>query len=229
MPAWNARTEATLSTITDALKRKRVQMFVKALGLGSTHRILDLGSEDGSYLGTCYPYPQNVVLADIDEGPMKEGVARFGLGGYSVIPADGQLPFRNGEFDAVWCNSVIEHVTLKRSELETFREKEFAEKADRHQRLFAREISRVARGYFVQTPYLHFPVEAHAWMPFVQYLPQEKRWRLSRKLAKVWIKQWRADYNLYNVKRFREHFPDGKVTLERVLGVPKSLIAIRAI
>jgi hypothetical protein len=66
-------------------------------------------------------------------------------------------------------------------------------------------------------------------MPFVQYLPQEKRWRLSRKLARIWIKQWRADYNLYNLKRFREHFPDGRVTLERVLGVPKSLIAIRAI
>jgi hypothetical protein len=204
-------------------------MFTRALGLGPGHRVLDLGSEDGSYLGACYPYPHNVVLADIDEAPMRAGVARYGLGGYRVIPPEGRLPFADGEFDAVWCNSVIEHVTLGRADLAALHEKEFAARADAHQQLFATEIARVGQGYFVQTPYVHFPVEAHAWMPFVQYLPQQTRWRLSRSLARVWIKQWRADYNLYDIRRFRAHFPDGELKVERVFGLPKSLIAIRPI
>jgi SAM-dependent methyltransferase len=167
------------------------------------------------------------MLADIDEGPMKAGVARYGLAGYRVIAPDGRLPFEDGEFDAVWCNSVIEHVTLGRRDLATLREREFSVRADAHQRLFAQEVARVGRGYFVQTPYAHFPIEAHAWLPFVQYFPQETRWWLSRNLGSVWIKQWIADYNLYDVSRFRAHFPSASIQIERVFGIPKSLIATR--
>jgi SAM-dependent methyltransferase len=228
MPRWNTYTETRLSTITGRLKRRRVDLFVRLCRIGPHDTVLDLGAEDGSLLASAYPYPSNIVLADLHESPMRRGVTRYGLRGYRLISEHGPLPFDDNEFDAVWCNSVIEHVTLPRAQLPHVSDAEFRRLADARQRHFAGDISRIAGRYFVQTPYLHFPIEAHAWLPFVQYLPQRLRWRVSRILKPVWVKQWRADFLLYDAPRFRQHFPDADIFLsERVAGVPKSLIAVR--
>lgn len=229
MPRWNIFTENVLSRATAPLKRKRVELFVRLLNLGPNDLVLDLGSEDGSYLSAFYPWPQNIVLADIEEAPMKRGVEQFGLKGCVVLAPDGPIPVRDNSFDAVWCNSVIEHVTLARCDLAHVSDDEFRRRSDEHQRRFAREVARVARQYFVQTPYVHFPLESHSWLPFVQYLRQERRWFLSRRTRRVWAKQWRADFNLYNTSRLREHYPDmTTLHVERVAGLPKSLIAVRS-
>jgi hypothetical protein len=224
---WNDLSESQLSRLTARLKRKRVERFVEACRLDASHTILDLGSEDGSYLASCYPYPQNIVLADIDDGPMREGVRRYGLKGYEVIPRDGALPFSRGSFDAVWCNSVIEHVTLPRAELAVASDRDFRRDADAHQQAFASEVDRVGRSFFVQTPYLHFPVEAHSWLPLMQYLPQDWRWTASRALRRVWVKKWKADFLLYDEARFARHFPGARIEFERVFGLTKALIAIK--
>lgn len=229
MPRWNRFTEKQLSRLTAGQKRRRVELFVNMLDLTSADRILDLGSEDGAYLATYYPYPENIVLADIVEAPMRRGVARFGLNGYLKLDVDGPIPVEDRRFDAVWCNSCIEHVTIERSELGNVSTPEFESRADAHQKAFADEIRRVANKYFVQTPYVHFPVEAHAWLPMIQYLPHRRRVKLSKILKNIWVKQWTADFHLYNRRRFCEHFPDATVMLvERFLGLPKSLLAIRA-
>jgi 2-polyprenyl-3-methyl-5-hydroxy-6-metoxy-1,4-benzoquinol methylase len=201
---------------------------VEKLGLGPGDRVLDLGSEDGSYLASYYPYRRQIVLADIKEEPIKRGAAKYGLGGYILIDPDGPLPIKDGEFDAVWCNSVIEHVTVAPSELAKMSLRQFLARAEERQRQFASEVSRVGRQYFVQTPYLHFPIEAHSWLPAVQYLPHHTQVKLSRLLKKVWVKQWTADFRLYDRARFRSHFPGATLFLqERVLGLTKSIIAVR--
>ena len=77
--------------------------------------------------------------------------------------ADG-LPFADGEFDLVYCSSVIEHVPPQRREA------------------FAAELRRVGRGFYVQTPAFSFPVEPHALLPFAHWLPVALRkpyWRLG--------------------------------------------------
>jgi len=227
MAAWNYWTEDKLSRLTLPLRRERVELFVRELRLRATDVVLDLGSEDGSYLATCYPWPQNIVIADIREAPLRRGVAQFGLKGFILLPTRGRLPITDREFAAVWCNSVIEHVTVERSELSQVSDKDFRRLADEHQREFAREIARIGR-YFVQTPYLHFPLEAHSWLPCEQYLAQPLRWRAARWLKHLWIKQWSADSLLYDCRRFREHFPDAtRILVERLCLLPKSLIAVR--
>ncbi|HSZ13796.1 MAG TPA: class I SAM-dependent methyltransferase [Solirubrobacteraceae bacterium] len=78
-------------------------------------------------------------------------------------PADG-LPFADREFDLVYCSSVVEHVPPKR------------------RAAFAAELRRVARGWFVQTPALSFPIEPHALLPGAHWLPRALRrpyWRLG--------------------------------------------------
>ncbi len=71
------------------------------------------------------------------------------------VAGDGRaLPFRDFAFDVVFSNSVIEHVGDEGS-----------------QRRFARELARVGRAYWVQTPNRWFPVEQHLLTPLVHWLP----------------------------------------------------------
>jgi SAM-dependent methyltransferase len=74
------------------------------------------------------------------------------------------LPFADGEFELVYCSSVIEHVPPAR------------------RAALAREIRRVGRGWFVQTPAWSFPIEPHALLPVAHWLPVGLRrpyWRLG--------------------------------------------------
>lgn len=225
---WSRHTEARLSRVFERLKARRVELFVEKLGIGPYDSVLDLGSEDGSYLSRYFPYPGNIVIADINEEPMRRGVEKNGLKGYRVIPVDGPLPFADREFTAVWCNSVMEHVTIPRAELGNVSHSEFKERADAHQRSFAREIARIADSYFVQTPYVHFPIESHSILPLIPYFRHPTRFRLSRATKKIWVKQWTADFYLYDWRRFRSHFPDAtEIMAEKSLGLTKSLMAIR--
>ncbi len=225
---WNDSTEKVLGKATDKLRKERVDLFVKTLGLGPDDIVLDLGSEDGSYLGQYYPYPENIVLADIFEEPMKRGVLKYGLKGYQLIPIDGPLPFEDQSFDAVWCNSAIEHVTVPRSELRSISSAEFKRRAEKHQKVFAKEIARVGKRYFVQTPYLHFVLEAHSWLPLVHYFSHVTRYRLSKWTKRFWVKQWSADFMAYSKRRFKAHFPTATGLLdEKVAGMTKSIIAYK--
>src|SRR5213078_1617346 len=72
------------------------------------------------------------------------------------VAGDGRaLPFRDGAFDVVFSNSVIEHVGDADS-----------------QRRFAAEIMRVGRAFWVQTPNRWFPVEQHLLTPLIHWLPK---------------------------------------------------------
>ncbi|HEX4187362.1 MAG TPA: class I SAM-dependent methyltransferase [Solirubrobacteraceae bacterium] len=74
------------------------------------------------------------------------------------------LPFADGEFDLVYCSSVIEHVAPERREA------------------FAAEIRRAGRGWFVQTPAFSFPIEPHSLLPGAHWLPaglRRRYWRVG--------------------------------------------------
>ena len=100
--------------------------------------------------------------------------AKGELGGATNwVAGDGRcLPFRDGAFDVVFSNSVIEHVGDAAS-----------------QERFAREVARVGRGFWVQTPNRWFPVEQHLMTPLVHWLP--KRWQ--RAIVRRGTRMGRAD------------------------------------
>ncbi len=109
------------------------------LGLRALEPTLDITGVD---LAPVPGYPGPFVQADAAEG----------------------LPFAEGEFDLVYCNSVIEHVPRPR------------------RAAFAAELRRVGRGWLVQTPAWSFPIEPHALLPFAHWLPPRLRrpyWRLG--------------------------------------------------
>ena len=141
------------------------------------------------------------------------------------VAGDGRaLPFRDGAFDVVFSNSVIEHVGDAES-----------------QRRFAREVARVGRACWVQTPNRWFPVEQHLLTPLVHWLPKKwQRWIVPR--FTVWsalvrptadrrafyVAHYLDEVRLLSAGEFAALFPDARVIRERVFGWTKSLVAVRA-
>jgi hypothetical protein len=145
-------------------------------------------------------------------------------GGAARVAADGcALPFRDGAFDIVFSNSVIEHVGGRAS-----------------QEQFAREAARVGRGYWIQTPNRWFPVEQHLLTPFLHWLP--KAWqraitpratlwgawaRVTPDRREFYLSHFLNDVRLLGAGDLRRLFPGATLLRERALGVCKSLIACR--
>jgi hypothetical protein len=84
-------------------------------------------------------------------------------GGIPIVIYDGRhIPVPDKHFDLLVCNSVLEHVP-----------------PDQRAAL-AREMRRVAKAVFCQTPAYSFPLEPHFIMPFVHWLPRQLGYQLIK-------------------------------------------------
>jgi len=126
--------------------------------------------------------------------------------------------FAAGEFDVVYSNSVIEHT---------------GSRADQEE--FAREVRRVGRRYFVQTPNYWFPLEPHFLLPGFQFLPVHLRalmlsrfnlGHIRRKPTYSAAEDAVRSIELLTAGDLRSLFPDANLLRERFLGMTKSLMAI---
>lgn len=206
---------------------RRAALFLDLVRPAEGASVLDLGGQDGEFMQRVRARADvRVTIADIGETALERARAR---GFETVLLREGEpLPFDEGAFDAVFCNSVIEHVTLPKADCigKRFADREWIEASLANQEAFAREIRRVGRGYFVQTPHRAFPVEAHTWLPFVGWMPHQATVRLVRVSDRVWVKHCGyVDWNLLGEPEMRRLFPDAAIHVERVLGLPKSLVA----
>ena len=104
--------------------------------------------------------------------------------------------------------------------------KEFRKNALKNQNKFAKEIIRLGKNYFVQTPYKHFPIESHSWLPFVQYLPRPILINSLKILNLFWIKKTIPDWNLLTMSDMKKLFPNSKIILDKYLGCVKSIISL---
>lgn len=209
-------------------RAKRAKLLHGELSPRADWVVLDLGSADGRHIHSIIPDCRNVCLADVDVAAASAGAAAYG---YAFVPlgGDGRLPFPDGQFDLAFCSSVLEHVTGPKDAVSWKGDaRAFESTAARHQALFASEIRRVSRSYFVQTPYRYFPIDSHTWLPApVALLPRPLLLRLLRVTNRYWIKQTQPDWNLLSRRRMAALFPDAHIVTERFCGLPKSLIAIR--
>ena len=211
----------------------RARIFRSSFQLGASTRILDLGSENGSNInlilqGTAIKAP-NVYIADIDPVVINEGHERFGYVPV-VIGETGKLPFDDAFFDIVYCSSVIEHVTVPKEDVwSLYSGHQFKSQSATRQQEFAREIRRLGKQYFVQTPYKHFPIESHSWLPFIAWLPRRLLIPLLRLTNLFWVKKTQPDWYLLDESRMRELFDDADIIYERKFGVKKSMMAIKVV
>jgi SAM-dependent methyltransferase len=175
-----------------ARERRHAQLFALT-GVRPDSRIVDVGC---GRLGLRRHEP-GLDITGVDVAARPDYPGPFVLA--DVL--DG-LPFADGAFDLAYCSSVVEHVAP----------------SDRD--AFAREVRRVARGWYVQTPAFSFPVEPHALLPFAHWLPARIRrpyWRLG--VAGDW-----EDIALLRRRELTALF--GEPVAERVGPLVKSWVAI---
>lgn len=176
--------------------RRHAQVF-RLTGTGLGARILDVGC---GTLGLRAQEPDlDITGVDLVDRPTYPG---------PFVRADAtvHLPFADGEFDLVYSSSVVEHIPP-------------AQRA-----AFARELLRVGRGLYVQTPAYSFPLEPHALLPFAHWLPAAVRkpyWRLGAQ------GHW-EDVHLLRRREVAALFPGTTIVPERVGPLAKSWIAVRA-
>jgi SAM-dependent methyltransferase len=220
-------------TASKKARQKRAEIFRQSFSLDSTTRILDIGSETGENINLVLSgtgvLPENVYIADIDLVAVTEGNKKFGFHPVLLDQA-GILPFEDDYFDIVYCSSVIEHVAVSKGDVWEFvLEKNFDQIAWERQKLLAKEIQRVGRQYFVQTPARSFPVESHTWLPFFSVLPHHLQIKLMRQTNKFWIKEAIPDFKLLDEKQMKKLFPDAEIFFEKKFGLVKSIMAIKSL
>jgi len=159
MPEVYATARGPLARLASPLaaraRARRHGRFFALTRLEPDARVLDLGC---GAIGLRALEPHlDITGVDLQERPDYPG---------AFVQADASegLPFTEGEFDLVYCSSVIEHVAPTR------------------RAAFAAEIHRVGRGWFVQTPAFSFPIEPHSLLPAAHWLSPRMRepyWRLG--------------------------------------------------
>jgi hypothetical protein len=102
---------------------------------------------------------------------------------------------------------------------------------------FAREMQRVARSFYCQTPNKWFPVEPHLGTLFLHWVPKLLNnypiiryctlWGLMHKPTPEQARDVLRDIRLLTKSELRHLFPKAEICVERCLFVfPKSYIAI---
>lgn len=192
-------------------RSKRMAEFQRLFEITPQTRILDVGGNIATWsLSALRP---KVTLLNLS-------ASRFDGRDMQCVVGNGlQLPFKDGAFDVVFSNSVIEHL----GDWDT-------------QQNLAREIVRVGRYYYVQTPNRWFFVEPHLMTPFIHFLPRRWQRRMLRNcttwglIARPTAQQ--CDQFLNEVRLLSETemgllFANATILREKVAGMTKSIIAIR--
>jgi SAM-dependent methyltransferase len=206
------------TALSHRFRRRRMARFLRAFPVTENTRILDIGGTPD-----CWELIDERPRVTLLNTPRAKDDLR---GAAAWVAGDGRaLPFRDGAFDIVFSNSVIEHVGDAAS-----------------QERFAREVARVGRAYWVQTPNRWFPVEQHLLTPIVHWLP--KSWqraivprftvwsavmRVSEDRRRFYLEHYLSDVKLLGIAELRRLFPGARVLRERFCGITKSLVAWRRI
>jgi len=124
------------------------------------------------------------------------------------------------QFDLAHSNSVVEHVY-----------------GWSNMKLFAKELQRVSKAIYVQTPYFWFPFDPHFYkMPFFHWLPRPLRTMLLMRFALAYrgridnIDEARSVVDgavLLDGREMKFLFHDATLTYEKFCGFRKSIIATK--
>jgi hypothetical protein len=195
-------------------RRRRMQRFLRTFEPGEETAILDVGGTPFNW--SLVALPARVTLLNPapphPDEPLPPQLR-------SVCGSGTALGYADAAFDVVVSNSVIEHLGSFEA-----------------QSAFARELRRVGRGLFVQTPARCFPFEPHLLAPFVHFLPRSWQRRLIRwctpwgwiaRPSQAAVDRFLSETRLLSRRELAELFPDCEIERETFLGLTKSYLAVR--
>lgn len=160
-------------------REQMFQRFMHTLRPTEQTSILDLGVTpdvslpESNHFEQRYPWPEQITAVSIE--PVEDLAKKFPLTKFLQIK-NGPLPFKDQQFDIVFCSAVLEHVGNHEE-----------------QALFLSEIFRISRSFFLTTPNRWFPLEFHTITPLIHWLPQPTHQRILKMLGQ---KFWAETKNL---------------------------------
>lgn len=200
-----------LRLVQGRVRRHRLKVFLDRLAVRPSDRVLDLGGRPE--LWNLVPWRLEVTILNLPGTTGHEVASHHQLRFVEGDACAALEDWRDGEFDVVFSNSVIEHVG-----------------DEARQAAFARNARRLGRRYWVQTPAPGFPLEAHTGMPFWWLYPEPLRAACIRRWRRT-LPSWAEDVAQTRVlsrDRMRALFPDARMFVETFAGLPKSYSAYRA-
>lgn len=194
-------------------RRRRMESLTRKLELKPGARVLDLGGAPSIWESVSVPLDITILnlpggVASFELDSFRESIHKFH---YVEGDACNVHQFPDRSFDLAFSNSVIEHVG-----------------AEEKQDAFAREVLRLGKSYWVQTPSAWFPIEAHTGMPFYWFYPEAARAWLSQRSQKklpAWWTEYIAETRVLSRRRMADLFPNARIDVEFLFGLPKSYVA----
>lgn len=188
-------------------RKKRMIQFVERMNIKGGEKIIDLGGLAG-FWNDC-PYPLKITIINLPGSGLKQ--ESNPMHEIDYIEGDAcDMPFVSSKsYDIAFSNSVIEHVGPVEN-----------------QEAFAKEAQRVANRYWIQTPSIWFPIEAHNNMPFWWFYPEPlKSFFLARWREKLpaWAEMIEGT-TVISRSELKRMFPTGRIWTEKLFGVVKSYV-----
>ena len=124
--------------------------------------------------------------------------------------------YQNNDFDLVFSNSVIEHLCTKENQTK-----------------MAKEILRVGKKHFIQTPSKYFFMEPHYLLPYFNFCPEGLKFFILTKTKLSRLRKWNSSFakqyieeiRLLSLKEMKELFPESIIWKEKFIGMNKSFVA----
>lgn len=201
-------------SFSNRMRAKRFLLFERlAAPLPRPLRVLDVGGTDDmwEHVGWAGRDDVEITMVNLEPGERRHA---------NIEPVAGDATdlgeVDDDEFDIAFSNSVIEHL--------------FTAEA---QAAMAREMHRVGRAMWLQTPNFWFPVEPHFHVVGWQWLPERARVELLRRRACGWrsrtpdpdqARELVREVRLMRRSELARLFPDASIVPERFAGAVKSWI-----
>jgi Methyltransferase domain len=189
------------------MRKRRMALMAQRMKIAPGLKVLDLGGQ--AEIWRDVPETLKITIVNLPDVLMEPEPGRHR---FHFMHGDAcdmhETPDQS--YDLVFSNSVIEHVG-----------------GQEQQQAFAQTVRRVGKSYWVQTPSIWFPIEAHTGMPFWWFYPEALRQRLLRSWnikTPAWADTIKGT-RVLSRQHFEQMFPEAQIHVERVFGIPKSYTA----
>ena len=198
-------------------RRRRMESFLPLVeGCEEPVRILDLGGTMSFWKNNVPMLPKKCIwtLLNLENGSSET------FQDMTLVQGDARnlSQFPDKSFDICFSNSVIEHVGTLFDQM-----------------AMSREIRRVGRSYYVETPNRYFPIEPHFLIPWWQFAPLWLRAFLLKRTKVGWWPRRRdpvraraevEQIRLLSFSEMKHLFPEAQIVREKFGPLTKALLAV---
>jgi len=155
------------SKVSYRARQRMYDSFMQMTGPQEASLLLDIGVTpdtslpENNFLEKWYPWPANITMASVEDASALE--QEFPGTRFVQTQPGADFPFRDRQFDVVFCSAVLEHVGDYPA-----------------QQAFLSECLRVGKKLYLTTPNKGFPIEMHTYLPLVHLLPRKAHQAILR-------------------------------------------------